>query len=352
MSTGQDKTAITDLRVRGVLPASLSGRYLQIGDQGTVHAVSLEPGRAASYRTSSIAADFVAGDLVALGRSVFALANDTLAYELDDELDTIRPVDLAGARRRLSAHAATDPHTGELHLLTSAAAPPQLHVAVSRGALTRSIRSIDDPPGRICQVELTSDDVVIMTDGFVGVSPRAGVHTKFTWFELDTAGRRMAIAQAGREAVVAYATGPSLVRWTLDRRAATARCDVIDSTPHTSATINRHHARASQRFLWTVGSGVLHKHDLRTGRRRSHEFGAGCTPGQILFVAALNRSDTEDEGWLVGLVHDDTGGQAEFVVLDAEAIDRPAVATVHIPRPIPMGASASGIWVPSPAVQI
>ena len=50
-------------------------------------------------------------------------------------------------------------------------------------------------------------------------------------------------------------------------------------------------------------------------------------------------------GWLVGFAHDDAGNQAEFVVLDAEAIERPAVATVPIPRRTPTG--ARGLWIPA-----
>ena len=141
-----------------------------------------------------------------------------------------------------------------------------------------------------------------------------------------------------------HATGPSLVRWTLDRRAATAHCEVLDATLHTFATSNwRRQPGSAQRFLWTVGPGTAHKHDLFTGGRRGHDFGDGRTPGELVFIADPHRSSTEDGGWLVGFVHDDGRDQAELVVLDAEAIERPAVATVHIPRRVPAG--ARGTWI-------
>jgi 8'-apo-carotenoid 13,14-cleaving dioxygenase len=373
-----DETTITNPRVTGKLPAALSGQYIQIGPnridaqslpadwaggEGMVHALSLDAGRDISYRnrwitTDAVAQklaveptpgprtvgdDVVAANLITFGSSILALGDGALAYELSARLDTIRRVDLAGGRRNLVAHSKVDPHTGELHLLTFATFPSQLHVAVSRAALTRTIRSIDDAPSRIRQLELTRDDVVLVADGFVGVTARAGVNTRAIWFEIDTEARHIAGAYAHGETVIVYATGPSLVRWTLDRRAATAHCEVLDATVHTSATTTRCPPGTPPRFLWTVGAGTAHKHDLFTGGHRCHDFGDGRTPGDLVFIADPDRSTIEDGGWLVGFVHDDARDRAEFVVLNAEAIERPAVATVHIPRRVPTG--AHGTWI-------
>ena len=357
------ETITTGLRVSGKLPALLSGQYLQIGadridathpadsagGEGMLHAVTFDPGRGVSYRNHWIGEDVADANLVAFGNAILVLVDGALAYELSSSLDTVRRVDLAGARRSLAAQAAVDPHSGELHLLTFAAAPSQLHVTVSRGALTRTIRLIGDAPGRIRQLELTRDDVVLMADGYVGVTARAGINTTATWFEIDTEARHIVTAYAHGESVIVHAAGPSLVRWTLDRR-ATAHCDVLDPTLRRFATSNRRKSGAPQRFLWTVGASTAHKHDLLTGGRRSHDFGDSRTPGELVFVADLDRRDTEDGGWLVGFVHDNEGNQAELVVLDAEIIERPAVATVHIPRRIPNG--AQGTWFPACAVPI
>jgi carotenoid cleavage dioxygenase len=375
-----DETTITNLRVSGKLPAGLSGQYMRIGPnridpnslpadwaggEGMVHAVSLEAGRAVCYRnrwitTDAVAQqlavepppgppavgdDVVAANLIAFGTSILAFGDGALAYELSARLDTIRRVDLAGARRSLVAHSKVDPHTGELHLLTSASIGAQLHVTVSRGALTRTIRSIADAPSGIRQLELTRDDVVLVADGFTGVTGRAGVNTQPKWFETDAEVRHLANAYTHGETVIAYTTGPSLVRWTLDRRAATAHAEVLDPTLHTSATSKRRQPGAVQRFLWTVSAGRAHKHDLFTRGHSSHDFGDGRTPGELVFVADPDRSSPDDGGWLVGFVHDDAGDQTEFVVLDAEAIERPAIARVHIPRRVPTG--ASGAWIPS-----
>jgi NADPH:quinone reductase-like Zn-dependent oxidoreductase/carotenoid cleavage dioxygenase-like enzyme len=373
-----DETNITNLRVAGQLPAALTGQYMRIGPnrvdaqghladlasgKAMVHAVTLEAGRATSYRNRWITTDagtqplaveptsdprtvydeVAAANLITFGTSILAFSDGALAYELDVRRDTIRPVDLAGARRRLVADPQVDSHTGELHLLTSASHQPQLHVTVSRGALRRTIRSIDNPPSTIRQLEFTFDDVVLMGQGFVGVAARAGTDIKPTWFAIDTEERHIACAYRRAETVVVYATGPSLVRWTLDRRASTVEPEVLDATPHRFATTNRWRAGLPQRFLWTVSAGAAHKHDLFTGEHRSHDFTDGRTPAELVYVADQNRSSTEDGGWLVGFVHDNAHDQAELVVLDAENIERPATATVHIPRAVPCG--GRGTWI-------
>ena len=48
-----------------------------------------------------------------------------------------------------------------------------------------------------------------------------------------------------------YATGPSLVRWTFDRRALTVESDVLDASPHTFA----HQQQAAARFAATLSLG-------------------------------------------------------------------------------------------------
>jgi carotenoid cleavage dioxygenase-like enzyme len=331
-----------DLAVTGAVPTSLSGQYVRISE-GVVHAVRLAEGRAPSYRNSSIPTG--ATDVVAFGSSILAFGDGQLAHELGAELDAFRRVDLAGAQRTLSAQPKVDPVTGELHLLSFASDPAQLHVRVSPGGLTRNVRSLDNAPSRIRQLELTRDHVVLLADGFVGLTDRAGLDPMTSWFPIDTDARHIAAAHDHGEAVVVYVTGPSLVRWTLQRRPTTAHSQVLDATPHAFASSNRRPPGAAHRFLWTVGSGVVHKHDLFAGTRHSHEVGRGRNPGGLVFVADPRRRSTEDGGWLVGFVHDETAQQTDFVVLDAHVIERPAVALAHIPRRVPIG--AHGAWIPT-----
>jgi carotenoid cleavage dioxygenase-like enzyme len=338
-----DEAMIVDLSMSGTVPSVLSGQYARIGE-GMIHAVRLTEGRAPSYLTRSIPTD--ATDLIAFGSSLLALGDGSLAYELGAGLETVRRVDLAGAHRNLTARSRIDSITGELHLLTSATAPSQLHVAVSPGGLTRTIRSIDNAPSTLRQLELTRDHVVLVADGFLGVTDRAGISGMATWFPIDTEARHIAMDHAHGEMVVVHTIGPSLVRWTLHRRPSTVNCAVLDANSQTFATANGRPPGAIRRFLWTVGSDAVHKHDLLAGTRRSHDFGGGRHPGDQVFIADPDRGRTgEDGGWLVGFVHHETRHETEFVVLDADEIERPAVAVARIPYRIPNG--APGTWIPT-----
>jgi carotenoid cleavage dioxygenase-like enzyme len=331
-----------DLAVTGAVPTSLSGRYVYISG-GMVHAVHLTEGGAASYTRRSLPTE--ATNVISFGSSILAFGDGQPAYELGTGLDPMRRVDLAGALRTLAGHPKVDPNTGELHLLTFVRDPAQLHVRVSPGGLTRTIRSIDNAPNRIRQLELTRDHVVFLADGFVGVTDRTGLNPNARWFPIASDARHIAAAHERGEAVVVYATGPSLARWTLHRRATAAHSQVLDATPHDFASYNRRTPGATHRFLWTVGSGAVHKHDLFAGTRQRHDFGRGRCPGEHIFVTDPDRSGTVDGGWLVGFVHGGTKHETDFVVLDAHAIEEPAVAVAHIPHRIPNG--AHGTWIPT-----
>src|SRR4051812_46805187 len=102
-----DETTTTDLLVSGNLPAVLSGQYMQIGPnridaeysgdwsggEGMVHAVSVEGGRAVSYRNRWITTDAVARKLAieptpgpravgedVVGANVVAFGSSILAF--------------------------------------------------------------------------------------------------------------------------------------------------------------------------------------------------------------------------------------------------------------------------------
>jgi carotenoid cleavage dioxygenase-like enzyme len=336
-----DETTITDLSVIGTLPVTMSGQYLRVGKR-KVDRVAIHAGHAVSYQSRSFATD--ATSVIAFGSSFLAFEDGALAYELSADLDTTRSVDLAGASRFLTAHPEIDPVTDELHLLTLTD-PAPLYVSVSPGGLTRTVRSIDNAPSRIWQLALARDFVVLLADGFVGVTSRTGVNADATWFAIDTDARHIAAASAHGETVVVYATGPSLERWTLHRRATLVGCEVLDATPQAFSTRNGGLFGEALRFLWTVGSGAAHKHDLLAGTRRSHHFDGDRDPGGLVFVADPDRGGSDDGGWLVGFVHDETGLETDLVVLDAQEIERPAVAAVRIPRRIPNG--GPGTWVPT-----
>ncbi len=119
--------------------------------------------------------------LVSFRGSILMLVDDALACAVDLARRTFHPVDLAGSGRHLIGDGAVDPETGELHLVTSAASLPQLHVRVSPGGLTRTTRPIDGAPGAVNEVALTADQVVFRAGEFLGVMDRTGVDVTTEW---------------------------------------------------------------------------------------------------------------------------------------------------------------------------
>ena len=65
-------------------------------------------------------------------------------------------------------------------------------------------------------------------------------------------------------------------------------------------------------------------------------------PGEPAFIAADNRPG--GPGWLVTFVYDATTDRSDLVILDAEDLTRPPVATIHLPRRVPYG--FHGNWLP------
>ena len=123
-------------------------------------------------------------------------------------------------------------------------------------------------------------------------------------------------------------------RCTVGRRPSTAQ--VLDATPQAFATQQRTAARRRR-----TGSSGPSVPAPRTSTTCSPAPAAATTstaadsPGGLVFVADPDRSSTEDGGWLVGFVHDETRHETDFVVLDAQAIERPAVAVGPYPASHP-----------------
>jgi carotenoid cleavage dioxygenase len=383
-----DEVILTELIVEGTLPTPLSGRYVRIGpnpvgpattpasrrSDGMVHAVELHEGSAVRYRnrwvtTDHIAAtlgtdpvpgppatrsDVVATNLITFGGRTLALGPGALAYELDRQLATVGRVDLAGHGRGIGAHPQVDPTTGALHLVSHGDEPA--HHVIAPNSQTRITTSVGGAPGPLQDLLLTRDRLVLFGNGFAGVTDRTGqVAPRWADADLcDTVTERdvpgVVVAHDLDDAVTVLTSSRSLRRWTLDRTGA--RCDVLDDTPQRFGTTNA--TSSVPRFLWTVaalGGTVVYRHDLRRGERTDHDLGLGRHPGELTFVPDPARPGREDGGWLVGFVHDDTRDEAELVVLDAAAVDRPAIATVRIPRRVPYG--LHGTWIPeAPAPQL
>jgi 8'-apo-carotenoid 13,14-cleaving dioxygenase len=351
------ETTITGLKVRGTLPARLSGRLKAIGPgfqhsgvrslgtgDGVLHSVHFDAGRAVSYRNHWVATDAVARNIIAVGGSILALGDRSLAYELTSDLGTVRRVDLAGQSRGVGAFPRRDPVTGDLHMLAIADTGIQAHVVVSASAFTRTSRPIAGAPNPIKDLAITGDHVVFVADGFIGVTPRGG-EANPRWVSTGIDAPYLVHAHDAGDAVIVYVVTPSLERWTLHAPSATVHREVLDPTPQRFARTSDQPVAGSPRFLWAADDRTAVKHDLFTATHDRHLFAPHRTPGDLVFVADTSRTSDADGGWLVGFVHHTMGDETDVVVLDAADISARAIATVTVPRRVPHVHHST--WIPS-----
>lgn len=83
--------------------------------------------------------------------------------------------------------------------------------------------------------------------------------------------------------------------------------------------------------------------DTERGTPSVHLHGEGVFGGEGVFVPRDGAAD-ENDGWLLGFVHDSRSGQSELRVVDAREMSRAPVARVILPRRVPYG--FHGLWVP------
>jgi carotenoid cleavage dioxygenase len=87
----------------------------------------------------------------------------------------------------------------------------------------------------------------------------------------------------------------------------------------------------------------LVRYDLTRGTRETYLYGAHRYGGEVVF-APRHGGTAEDDGYVVGFVHDENTGASEMLVLDARAVEQGPIARVHLPRRVPYGFHAG--WVP------
>ncbi|MFT4098854.1 MAG: carotenoid oxygenase family protein [Rhodoblastus sp.] len=203
----------------------------------------------------------------------------------------------------------------------------------------------------------------------VGLLPRNGGADEIVWIDCppvyifhvanayDDSNGDVVIDSCVYETMFAGETGGpdgrnlGLQRWTIDPRAKTIDVRTIDSTPQEFPRPDERRFGQPYRYAFTmalpdgdfaIARTQLFKHDLETGKREVHDFGANRHPGEFVFAP---RSDDapEGDGWLIGLVVDMNDETTELVIIDATKFEEEPIARVKIPHRVPPG--FHGNWV-------
>ncbi len=244
-----DERTITDLKVTGLIPAELSGRYVRIGPNpfkpdprghhwfigdGMVHGICLNEGKAEWYRNRYIrsqvleaaggpkaapgprrtARDGVNTNVVKIAGKITAIVEaGSSPAQLDDNLETVAYSDFGGTLTApFTAHPHEDPLTGEFHAITYDAMTPDRvwHVVLSpEGKVVRELEIPVEHGPSIHECTLTKNYVVIFDlpvtfsmksliagQGFpyrwnvdhkarVGLLPRSGTADQIVWCDVD-----------------------------------------------------------------------------------------------------------------------------------------------------------------------
>jgi carotenoid cleavage dioxygenase len=346
--------------------------------------------------------DTVNTNVAGIGGRIWAMVESgSYPVELSDDLEqqTYNPFDdtLLGS---FTAHPHRDPLTGEQHAICYEATDPNTirHVvidAAGRCIREEPIRVQHGPSIHDCMI--TSHYVIVLDlpvtfsmkkliaghsfpygwnpahQARVGLMPRDGKDADIVWCDVDPAyvfhpcnayelpDGRVILDVVAHETMFARSNhGPdsrasAFERWTVDPQTRSVHRQVVDASPQEFPRPDERRIGQPYRYAYTlalpesdaeqfVGATQLYKHDLETGVRAVHDFGAGRYPGEFMFVPAHDGAD-EDEGWLIGLVVNYPEDTTDLVILDARDFSGEPVASVRIPHRVPPG--FHGNWVAS-----
>ncbi|MFD9700433.1 carotenoid oxygenase family protein [Lentzea sp. NPDC059081] len=337
---------------------------------------------------------------------ILSLVENGFPIEMTAELDTVGPFDFGGRlKTAMTAHPKADPKTGELHFFGYGVRPPFLtyHVATADSEIVHTAEIEVPAPTMMHDFAITEHHVVWLDLPVVfdveltrepglpyrwsdqhrpriGVMPRRGRNADVRWFDVEP-GYAFHVGNAFEDAqgrvvidAVAYdatgftriwsglggyadlstalastpSVGGNIYRWTIDPRLGTVHEGAVDDLPVEFPTVNDNHAGLGHRFVYAVSAPLLRdsvrpaivKYDTTTGARHEHVLPDGWHAGEAEFVPAAD-DDGEDSGWLLSITSSEHA--AELLVLDASDVAAGPVASVRLPRRVPMG--FHGAWI-------
>jgi carotenoid cleavage dioxygenase-like enzyme len=359
----------------------------------------MEQERAAGHRTfnSSFSApphaDLANTNIIHHAGRYLALYEGGVPYELDRDLNTMGLFNYEGKLPSvMSAHPKLDPSTGELLSIAydKTGALAYLH-ANKQGQLV-TIVPFQGPWGTMVHdISITENHVVAFIGPFVfdrsrpgpaatwqpdrgtmvAVVPRNAKSDKdVIWiqsppfFQFHT----MNAFEDGNRIEVTFPwydsfslTHPSskleLHRLVIDLQKRSVVDEALDNQACEFSRINEAYMGRKARFGYVglrdprpgekpqIGAfEAMARYDLTSGRKVSHQFPAGSTICEPLFVADPH-GKSEEDGFIFSFVHQQAEPGGSFVILDARHLSGKPLATVHLPRRVPAG--LHGSWIPA-----
>tara|TARA_B100001109_G_scaffold23794_1_gene17376 strand:- start:201 stop:1550 length:1350 start_codon:yes stop_codon:yes gene_type:complete len=330
---------------------------------------------------------------------LLALEETSLPWELNKDLDTIGVEDFEGKlTTAMTAHPRVCPETGEMLFFGySMMGEPYLnYYRVSKGGKLVQSEAIEIPrPVMMHDWNITRNYVVFMdlpivSDmdlavttgspfGFkpecgarLGVMPREGNNSDVRWFDIDPCfvfhsfnsfevdNKIVLYVSRQQEAMVGgfkdiyggETTVAKLWRWVIDLEKGTVSEEQLDDGACDFPRVNDNRIGLHSDFGYcmqiktdveslTFGENLF-KYHLESGKRTDHHLGNNVAGGEPVF-APKPGAMSEDEGWVLSLVHERNSRKSKLIIIDAQAFDQEPVAEVIIPQRVPYG--AHGSWI-------
>jgi carotenoid cleavage dioxygenase len=141
------------------------------------------------------------------------------------------------------------------------------------------------------------------------------------------------------------------VKWTLDLRTRQLRQDLLDNLNSEFPRINDAYLGRPSRFSYhprlkaarTVEFAGLVKYDWLSGKQERFDLPTGQLGEEFVFIPRRDPK-SEDDGWLVTMVHEVAQGNSALHVYRADSLDGEPVARVPMPCRVPAGFHSK--WVP------
>ncbi|MCX2982522.1 9-cis-epoxycarotenoid dioxygenase [Halieaceae bacterium IMCC14734] len=313
-------------------------------------------------------------------------------------LDTRGTSDFDGKlTHSFTAHPKVDPHTGEMMTFGSSFEAPYVNYSVisATGELVHTTPINIPKPIFMHDFAVTENhslflDFPITLDieramaggpalGFdaehgsrIGVLPRFGNDADVRWFEVEvgvvihTANAweegRVIVLQAARSKTTniigageALGDDPTetqgqLYQWRIDLDSGEVEEGLLCDVHCDFTRINEKYSCRKNRYVYgaifhptrpLTFNGVV-KYDNDTGAKVTYEYGANRFGGEAVFAPRVN-SQSEDDGYIISFIHDETAEQSECLIIDALDLAAGPVATLMIPHRVPYGFHAG--WV-------
>ena len=325
---------------------------------------------------------------------ILALEEGHFPYVLDGNLNTIGSTDYNGVLKgAFTAHPKICPKTGEMLAFGYAPLPPYLtYVRVSAdGKMVQREEITVTGSTMMHDFNITENYVVFMdlpavfdlnlaiegkmpitwSDTYparLGVMPRNGNDSQVVWYDINPCYvfHPMNSYEEGDKNILDVVRfehiwkkdamdfpAPNLWRWTINTTTGKVTEEQVDDRGAEFPRVNNAVIGSKHRFGYEmsmgnagfgeVDAGAILKYDRQAGDCTSIELGKGRVCGEAVFVAA-DGAKSEDDGYVMTYVYDQSQDSSEFVIFDAKTMSDEPIATVQLPR-IPFG--FHGSWVPA-----